>query len=128
MRRENIETVTETTIKLTGTTDAAAQFRNLLRLAKAGKKVQTKVEVQAHNRQTNMDIDINFKADDSGLDTPAAKILDDLARWQLPEFEASINLKADMPINEVRELIKNTLKTDDSNVKLALNLKPKREK
>ncbi len=73
MRRESIETVTETKIKLTGTTDAATQFRNLLRLAKAGKKVPTTVEVQAHNRQTNVDIDIDFKADDTGLDTPAPK-------------------------------------------------------
>jgi plastocyanin len=128
IRRESIDIVTETKMKLTGTTDAATQFRNLLRLAKAGKKVSTTVEVKARNRQTNLDIDISFKAEDAGLDTPAAKILDDLARWQLPEFEATINLKADMPISEVRELIKNTLKTDDSNVKLALNLKPKREK
>ena len=128
IRRESIETVTETKIKLTGTTDAATQFRNLLRLAKAGRKVSTTVEVKARSRQTNLDIDITFKAEDAGLDTPAAKILDDIARWQLPEFEATINLKADMPTNEVRELIKNTLKIDDSNLKLALDLKPKREK
>jgi len=128
IRRENIDKITETKITLTGTTDAATQFRNLLRLAKAGKKVTTTVEVKARNRQTNVDIDINFKADDAGLETPSAKILDDLARWQLPEFQASISLKAEMPISEVRELLKNTLKTDNSNLKLALNIKPQREK
>ncbi|MCX8151317.1 MAG: DUF499 domain-containing protein [Candidatus Bathyarchaeota archaeon] len=128
IRRENIDTLNETHIKITGTTDAATQFRNLLRLAKAGKKVTTTVEVKAQNRQTNLNIDINFKADDTGLETPAAKILDDIARWQLPEFEANITLKADIPTNELRDLIRTTLKSDDPNIKLALTLKPKREK
>jgi predicted transport protein len=128
-RREGIDAVTETKIRVNGTTDAATQFRNLLRLAKAGKKMSTTVEVKARNRQTNLELDVTFKADDAGLETPAAKILDDIGRWQLPEFEGTINLKAEnIPINEVRELLKNTLKTDDPKLKLALEIKPKREK
>jgi hypothetical protein len=76
-----------------------------------------------------MRLEANFQADDTGLDTPAAKILDDIARWQLPEFEGIINLKADnIPIHEIRELLKNTLRTDDSNTKLSLEIKHKREK
>jgi predicted transport protein len=128
-RREGIGTVTETKIRGNGTTDAATQFRNLLRLAKAGKKISTTVEVKARNRQTNLELDVTFKADDAGLETPAAKILDDIGRWSLPEFEGTINLKAEsIPINEIRELIKNTIKTDDPKTKLALEIKPKREK
>jgi hypothetical protein len=128
-RREGVEKITEAKIRLTGTTDAATQFRNLLRLARAGKKVTTTVEIKTRTYQTNMRLEANFQADDTGLDTPAAKILDDIARWQLPEFEGIINLKADnIPIHEIRELLKNTLRTDDSNTKLSLEIKHKREK
>jgi hypothetical protein len=80
-RREGIETITEAKIQLNGTTDAATQFRNLLRLARAGKKVTTTVEIKTRIYQTNMQLDARFQADDAGLDTPAAKILDDIARW-----------------------------------------------
>jgi hypothetical protein len=128
-RREGIDTVTEARIKVSGTTDAATQFRNLVRLSKAGKKISTTVEIKARTFQTNLSLDATFKADDAGLETPAAKILDDIGRWSLPEFEGTITLKADkMPMNEIRELLKNTLKTDDPKLKLALEIKPKREK
>jgi len=128
-RREGIENITEAKIKISGTTDAATQFRNLIRLAKAGKRITTSVEIRARTYQTNIQLEANFQADDAGLETPAAKILDDIGRWQLPEFEGTINLKAEkIPINEIRELLKNTLKTDDPKLKLALEIKPKREK
>ena len=127
-RREGIEKITEAKIRLTGTTDAATQFRNLLRLARAGKKAVTTVDIKTRIHQTNMQLEVRFQADETGLDMPAAKILDDIARWQLPEFEATINIKADMPIHEIRDLLKNTLRTDDSNTKLALEIKYKREK
>jgi len=40
-----------------------------------------------------------------------------------------VTLKAEnIPINEIRELLKNTIKTENQNVKLALDIKPKREK
>jgi hypothetical protein len=98
-------------------------------LAKAGKKITTKVEIRARTYQTNIQLEASFTADDAGLETPAAKILDDIDRWQLPEFEGTINLKAEkIPINEIRELLKNTLKTDDPKLKLALEIKPEREK
>ena len=128
IRRESIDKVTETKIIITGTTDAATQFRNLLRLAKAGKKVSTTVEVKARNRQTNVDIDIAFKADDAGLRNSKRQNPRRFSKMATPEFQASINLKAEMPISEVAKVLKNTLKTDDSNLKLALNLKPQREK
>jgi hypothetical protein len=128
-RREGIENITEARITVSGTTDAATQFRNLVRLSKAGKKISTTVEIKARIFQTNLTLDTTFKADDAGLETPAAKILDDIGRWSLPEFEGTITLKAEkMPINEMRELLKNTLKTEDPNIKLALEIKPKREK
>jgi len=128
-RREGIDAITEAKIIVSGTTDAATQFRNLIRLAKAGKKITTTVEIKARTYQTNIRLEANFSADDAGLETPAAKILDDIGRWQLPEFEGTINLKAEnIPINEIRELLKNTLKTDDPNIKLALEIKHKREK
>ena len=128
-RREGIDTVTEARIKVSGTTDAATQFRNLVRLSKAGKKISTTVEIKARTFQTNLSLDATFRTDDAGLETPAAKILDDIGRWSLPEFEGTITLKAEkMPMNEIRELLKNTLKTDDPKLKLALEIKPKREK
>jgi hypothetical protein len=128
-RREGIDTVTEATIKVSGTTEAATQFRNLVRLSKAGKKISTTVEIKASTYQTNLSLNATFKADDAGLETPAAKILDDIGRWSLPEFEGTITLKAEkMPMNEIRELLKNTLKADDPKLKLALEIKPKREK
>jgi len=128
-RREGIDTVTEARIKVFGTTDAATQFRNLVRLSKAGKKISTTVEIKARTYQTNLSLDATFRTDDAGLETPAAKILDDIGRWSLPEFEGTITLKAEkMPMNEIRELLKNTLKTDDPKLKLALEIKPKREK
>jgi hypothetical protein len=129
MRREGIDTVTEARIKVSGTTDAATQFRNLVRLSKAGKKISTTVEIKARTYQTNLSLDATFRTDDAGLETPAAKILDDIGRWSLPEFEGTITLKAEkMPMNEIRELLKNTLKTDDPKLKLAIEIKPKREK
>jgi plastocyanin len=128
-RREGIDTVTEARIKVSGTTDAATQFRNLVRLSKAGKKISTTVEIKARTYQTNLSLDATFRTDDAGLETPAAKILDDIGRWSLPEFEGTITLKAEkMPMNEIRELLKNTLKTDDPKLKLALEIKPKRER
>jgi hypothetical protein len=128
-RREGIDSLTEARIRVTGTTEAAAQFRNLIRLAKAGKRIATTVELKARTYQTNITLDATFKADDTGLDTPAAKILDDIGRWALPEFEGTITLKTDkMPIDELRKLLKDTIKTEDPNVKLALEIKPKREK
>jgi hypothetical protein len=128
-RREGIDTVTEARIRVSGTTDAATQFRNLVRLSKAGKKISTTVEIKARTFQTNLSLDATFRTDDAGLETPAAKILDDIGRWSLPEFEGTITLKAEkMPINEIRDLLKNTLKTDDPKLKLAIEIKPKREK
>jgi len=87
------------------------------------------VEISARTFLTNLTLDVTFKADDAGLETPAAKILDDIGRWQLPEFQGAITLKAEnIPINEIRNIIKNTLKTDDPKLKLALKIKPKRER
>jgi len=128
-RREGIHTLTEAKIKVSGSTDVATQFRNLIRLAKAGKKISTTVEIKARTFQTNLTLDATFRADDTGLETPAAKILDDIGRWSLPEFEGTLTLKADeIPVNELRNLLKNTLKTEDPNTKLSLELKPKRVK
>lgn len=129
MRREGINTVTEAKIKLSGSTDVATQFRNLIRLAKAGKKISTTVEIKARTSQTNLTLDATFWAEDTGLETPAAKILDDIGRWSLPEFEGTLTLKADkILIDDLRNLLKNTLKTEDLNTKLSLELKPKRVK
>ncbi|MEM3760331.1 MAG: DUF499 domain-containing protein, partial [Candidatus Bathyarchaeia archaeon] len=129
IRREGIETITEATIQISGTTDAATQFRNLIRLAKAGKKASTTVEAKARTYQTNLTLDATFRADDTGLETPAAKILDDIARWGLPEFEGTISLKTEnLPIDELKRLLKTTIKTEDQNIKLSLKIKPKREK
>ena len=128
-RREGINTVTEAKIKVSGSTDVATQFRNLIRLAKAGKKISTTVEIKARTYQTNLTLDATFRADDTGLETPAAKILDDIGRWSLPEFEGTLALKADkISVNDIRNLLKNTLKTEDLNTKLSLELKPKRVK
>jgi len=78
--------------------------------------------------ETNLRLDCIFEADDTGLDTPAAKLLDDIGRWTLPEFEGQITLKAEkIPINELKELLK-TLRTEDANTKLGLELKPKQVK
>jgi len=128
IRREGVTAITEAKIKINGSTDVATQFRNLIRLAKAGKKIFTTVEIKTRTYQTNHRLEANFQADDTGLETPAAKILDDVARWQLPEFEGTISLKAEnIPINEIRDLLKNTIKTENQNVKLGLEIKPKRE-
>jgi len=127
-RREGIDTLTEAKIRVSGTTDLATQFRNLIRLAKAGKKISTTVEIKARTYKTNLTLDATFRADDEGLETPAAKILDDIGRWSLPEFEATLTLKADkISVNELQKLLKNTIK-EDPNTKLSLELKPKRVK
>ena len=79
--------------------------------------------------QTDLQLDCTFEANDTGLDKPASKILDDMARWDLPEFEGEIILEAKkIPVNELRELLKNTLTISDPNVKLGLMLKPNKVK
>jgi hypothetical protein len=128
VNREGVDTLSEAIIKLRGSTDVATQFRNLIRLARAGRRLTTKVKVSARVLETNLRLECVFEADDTGLDTPAAKLLDDIGRWTLPEFEGQITLKAEkIPINELKELLK-TLKTEDPNTKLGLELKPKQVK
>ena len=125
IRREGIETLSEASIRISGTTDVAPQFRNLVRLARAGKRATATVNTTIKVYEPNLTLDCTFKADDKGLDTPASKILDDMAKWSLPGFEAEIMLRAEkIPINELKELLKNTLKVDDPNMKLGLELKP----
>ena len=128
IRRKGIETITEAVIEISGTSDASTQFRNLIRLAKAGKKVSTTIEVKAKTYQPpSLALEATFEADDDGLKSPAAKILDDIARWSLPEFKGTIKLKTEnLPINELKQLLKTTIKTED--IKLGLKIKPKREK
>lgn len=129
IRRESIETITEAEIQMTGTSDIAIQFRNLIRLVKAGKKVSTIVEAKASTDDTNLKLDVRFKADDAGLETPAAKILDDIARWSLQKFEGTIKLKTeDLRINELKQLLETTIKAEEQNIKLGLKIKPKRER
>ena len=126
MHREGIDTLSEAKIKIRGSTDVATQFRNLIRLAQAGRRLLSKVELKARTFETNLRLECTFEADDTGLDTPAAKFLDDIGRWALPEFEGTITLQAEkIPVNELKELLK-TIK--DPNTKLGLELKPKRVK
>jgi len=128
-KREGIKTATEITLQISGTTDVATQFRNLLRLLRAGKKLSTSVEVKTRTFQTNLTLDATFKADDKGLEKPAAKILDDIAKWALQEFEGIINVKSDnIEIDDLRQMLKNTLKAEESTIKVGINIKPKREK
>lgn len=125
-RREGIETTKEAKIKVYGSTEIATQFRNLIRLAKAGKKISINVEIKARTFQTNLKVDTTFIADDTGLETPAAKILDDMGRWSLQEFEGMITLKGEkekISILELKELLKNTLRTEDQKAKLSLVIK-----
>lgn len=129
VRREGIESISEAIIQISGTTDAAIQFRNLIRLAKAGKRISTSVELKARAYQTNLTLDATFKALDDGLNKPAAKILDDIARWSLPEFEGTLNLKAErLTINELNQMLRGAIRAEDQNIKLGLKIKPKREK
>lgn len=128
VNREGIDTVSEAIIKVKGPTDVATQFRNMIRLARAGRHLVSRVKVTARTLETNLRLECTFEADDSGLDAPVAKLLDDIGRWALPDFEGEITLKAEtIPINELRELLK-TLKTDHPNAKLGLELKPIRAK
>ena len=125
IRREGIDTLSEASIRISGTTDAAPQFRNLVRLARAGKRATATVKTTVKVYEPNLTLDCTFKADDKSLDTAASKILDDMAKWSLPNFEAEITLKAEkFPVNELKELLKNTLKIDDPDIKLGLELKP----
>jgi hypothetical protein len=129
VKREGVEAATEVAIQVSGTTDVAMQFRNLLRLLRAGKKLSINVEVKARTLQTDVTLDVTFKAHDEGLEKPAAKILDDIARWSLQDFEGIINVKDDeVKINDLRQLLKNTLKIEDSTIKVGINIKSKREK
>jgi len=129
VRREGIETLSEALIRVSGTTDVAPQFRNLIRLARAGRRASTRVRTRTRIYQTNLTLDCTFEADDTGLDTPASKILDDMSKWSLPEFEGEITLKAEkLGVNELRELLRNTLKIDDPTIKLGLELKPTKVK
>ncbi|MGB9882271.1 MAG: DUF499 domain-containing protein [Methanomassiliicoccales archaeon] len=128
IRKEGITTITEAMIKITGPSDIATQFRNLIRLVRAGKRISTTVEIKTRTCKTDHELQANFRAEDDGLEAPAAKILDDIARWQLPEFEGTIALKAEsIPINEIRELLKNTIRSENQDIKLALEIKPKGE-
>ncbi|MEM4234563.1 MAG: DUF499 domain-containing protein [Candidatus Methanomethylicaceae archaeon] len=129
IRREGIIAVTEAKIELLGTTDAAIHFRNLVRLARAGRKVLSEVSVTARVYQTNLKLDVNFSADEKSLDAPAAKILDEIGRWSLPDFKGIIILKAEsFPVDELRKLLRSAISIDSPEIKLALEITPKREK
>ncbi|MCX7822178.1 MAG: DUF499 domain-containing protein [Syntrophobacterales bacterium] len=129
IKREGVNEITEAKVRVIGTTDVALQFKNLVRLARAGRKVQTSVQIKSRTYQTNMILDVSFSADDVGLDAPAAKILEDIARWSLPDFEGIIQLKAEgLPINELRQLLKNTIGADNPDIKLGLEISHKRER
>lgn len=124
IRREGVDTIKEATIKFIGTTNVALQFKNLVRLARAGRKAATSVEIRARTYQTNLNLDLNFRAEESGLELPAAKILDDIPRWSLPEFEGIVHLKAEnFPISELRQLLRSAVGIDDQDMKIALEIK-----
>ncbi|MEM3380920.1 MAG: DUF499 domain-containing protein [Candidatus Bathyarchaeia archaeon] len=127
IRREGIETITEAKIQISGASAAATQFRNLLRLVRVGRKISTSVKMRTCTRQTGLLLDATFEAEDDGLEKPASKILDDIARWSPTHFEGTMHLKSDgIPMNELRQMLKN-IGTNNEDVKLALNIKHKRE-
>jgi hypothetical protein len=87
------------------------------------------VEVKTRTFQTDMTLDVTFKANDEGLEKPAAKILDDIARWGLQDFGGIVNVKGDnIEVDDLRQLLKNTLKIEDSTIRVGMDIKPKREK
>ena len=129
IKREGVKTATEATIKISGTTNEAIQFRNLLRLLRSGKKLSTTVCVKMRTFLTDLTLDVNFEARDEGLEKPAAKILDDVAKWVLPEFEGKIQIKSDnIEIDDLRQMLKSALNIEDSTIKVGMDIKPKREK
>ena len=130
VKREEIEEVTEAEITLVGSSDMAIQFKNLIRLLRAGKKASTKVKVEAGTYHDNrLKLNVTLEANDEGLDAPPTKILDELAKLSLPEFKGTINIKTEsLPIDELKQLLKEIANAKDPNIKLGLRLKPKREK
>ena len=128
-RREGVETATEVTVQILGATDAATQFINLLRLLRAGKKFSTKVKVETKASLSDLRVEVTLEADEKGLEKSAAKILSNMAGWGLPDFRGSINVRGDdIQISEIKRQLKNTLGSEDSNIKVGLKIKPKREK
>ena len=128
-RREGIEAATEVTIQISGATNAATQFINLLRLLRAGKKISTKVKVETKASLSDLRLEVTLEADEKGLEKTAVKILSNIAGWGLPGFEGSINIRGDdIQIDELKRQLRNTLGSEDSNIKVGLEIKPKRER
>ena len=127
-RRRGISGLTEAEISVSGSTDAARPFRNLMRLIEAGRKVTIGVDVRVQTSQEGLALNVEFKAEGKGLKM-AAKLLDVIPTLRLPDFEGTLIVKSDdkpLPVTELRDLIKNALGTDDPNVKLSLKLKPEK--
>jgi hypothetical protein len=126
-RREGIETATEVTIRILGATDVATQFINLLRLLRAGKKFSTEVKVKTKASSPDLKLEITLETDEKGIEKPAVKILNNIAGWGLPGFEGSIKIGGDdIQIDEIKRQLKNTLGSGDSNIKVGLEIKPKK--
>lgn len=129
MKREGFGFATRIAITVTGSTSAAPQFRNLLRLLKSCKGSSVAVEAKVAFSKQKLSVDISFRAEDEGLDAPAAKILDGIPSWDLPGFEGKIVLQSEaIDLEAVKQHLESSLNIADESVRLALEIKPKREK
>lgn len=122
VRREGVEFLSDAEISLRGTSEVAPQFRNLLRLSSAGRRLSLSVKVTLGAENANLQLHCEFHSNEKGLEEDAAKILDDAARWNVSQFEGTITMKTDRwEIDELKDLLR-ALKSD-AGTKIALNLK-----
>ena len=122
IRRDGVESISDAEITLRGNSELLAQFRNLIRLTSTGeRKLLPHVRVTVTGEEAGFRLNCEFEAEPTGLEKPAAKIIDDAARWALPDFRGTITLKADhLPVTELRGLLQSVKDTEDAKLELRL--------
>jgi len=122
IRREGVEYVSEAEISLRGTSELAPQFRNLIRLCQAGRTLSATVKLRVNCDSENTKLHCEFQCNEKGLTDDSAKLLDDVARWSISDFEGTLGLRTERwAIGEFKELLKTI--SPDPTTRIALTLK-----
>lgn len=123
VRSEGVEFLSDAEITARGSSELIPQFKNFVTLSSAGRSLSPKIRLTLDSQDPNMKLHCDFECNEKGLEQPAAKVLDDAARWHIPEFEGTVSLKADrFKVSDLKTLLQ-TLKSQEPGTKLALKLK-----
>lgn len=123
IRRDGIEYVSNAHIIVHGTSEVAPQFRNVVRLCQVKRTLSPNISVKINSESQNSKLRCEFECDEKGLEEESSKLLDDVARWHIQQFEGTIALSTQRwPVEELKELLK-AIRPDPA-TRIALELKP----